>query len=334
MLANIRKIHEMGNAPVTLTACPLMHGTGLWLGGFVTFNMGGTHVSMEGTSFDAHRLWQTIQREGVTDIVIVGDAFAKPMLRALEEAEARGEPYDLSSVKLIISSGVMWTSSVKQALLERNEMLLIDIMGSSEGAMGQNITTRELAPGTAKFQLSEAGKVFTEDDREVEPGSGEVGMLAHTGVVPLGYYKDPEKSARTFRTVNGSALRLPRRLRDGRGGWLDHAARARLGLHQLGRREDLPGGGRRGRQAPSRRLRLPGGRGARREVRRGGHRRGVVADRRIGGGSRDPRQLPRSPGELQAPQADPARRRGSPRPQRKGRLRVGKEHARASLGLD
>ena len=63
VLPNIRKIHELGNAPVTLTACPLMHGTGLWLGGFLTFNMGGTHVSTEGTSFDPHRLWQTVQRE-------------------------------------------------------------------------------------------------------------------------------------------------------------------------------------------------------------------------------------------------------------------------------
>jgi len=209
VLPNVRKIHEMDNAPVALTACPLMHGTGLWLGAFVTFNMGGTHVSMEGTSFDAHRLWQTTQRERVTDIVIVGDAFAKPMLRALEEAEARGEPYDISSVKLIISSGVMWTSSVKQALLERNEMALVDVMGSSEGAMGQNVSTRELAPETARFRLSEAAKVFTEDDREVEPGSGQVGMIAHTGVVPLGYYKDPEKSARTFRTVEGVRYAFP-----------------------------------------------------------------------------------------------------------------------------
>jgi fatty-acyl-CoA synthase len=209
VLPNVRKIHEMGNAPVALTACPLMHGTGLWLGGFLTFNMGGTHVCMEGTSFDAHRLWQTTQREGVTDIVIVGDAFAKPMVRALEEAEARGEPYDISSVKMIISSGVMWTSQVKQALLERNEMMLIDVMGSSEGAIGQNVTTREFTAETAKFQLSETAKVFTEDDREVEPGSGQVGMLAHTGVVPRGYYKDPEKSARTFRTVKGVRYAFP-----------------------------------------------------------------------------------------------------------------------------
>jgi fatty-acyl-CoA synthase len=209
VIENVREIHLRGSAPVTLTACPLMHGTGLWLGGFLTFNLGGAHVSLEGVSFDAHRLWQTAERERTTDIVIVGDAFARPMLRALEEAEARGRLYDISSVKRIVSSGVIWTSQVKRALLERNEMMLIDIMGSSEGAMAQSLTMRGLVAETARFRLGEAAKVFTEDDREVEPGSGEVGMVAHTGVVPLGYYKDPEKSARTFRTVNGVRYAFP-----------------------------------------------------------------------------------------------------------------------------
>ena len=209
VLPNVLEIHRIGSAPVTLTACPLMHGTGLWLGGFLTFNLGGTHVCMEGTSFDAHRLWRTTARERVTDIVIVGDAFARPMLRALEEAEARGEPYDISSVKRIVSSGVIWTSQTKQALLARNAMALIDIMGSSEGAMAQSVTMPGLVAETARFRLSEAAKVFTEDDREVEPGSGEVGMVAHTGIVPLGYYKDPEKSARTFRTVKGVRYAFP-----------------------------------------------------------------------------------------------------------------------------
>ena len=209
VLPNVLEIHRIGSAPVTLTACPLMHGTGLWLGGFLTFNLGGTHVCMEGTSFDAHRLWRTTERERVTDIVIVGDAFARPMLRALEEAEARGEPYDISSVKRIVSSGVIWTSQTKQALLARNAMALIDIMGSSEGAMAQSVTMPGLVAETARFRLSEAAKVFTEDDREVEPGSGEVGMVAHTGIVPLGYYKDPEKSARTFRTVKGVRYAFP-----------------------------------------------------------------------------------------------------------------------------
>ena len=75
--------------------------------------------------------------------------------------------------------------------------------------MAQSVATREMAPGTASFQLGETAKVFRDDDREVAPGSGEVGMIAHTGVVPRGYYKDPEKSARTFRTVNGVRYAFP-----------------------------------------------------------------------------------------------------------------------------
>jgi fatty-acyl-CoA synthase len=211
VLPNLLRLHEQGNAPVTVVGCPLMHGTGLWVGGFITLNLGGTVVTIEETSFDADRLWRTVERERATDLVIVGDAFAKPMLHALEQAEARGEPYDISSIKLIASSGVMWTSEVKQRLLEYNEMVLIDIMGSSEGGMAQSVTTRANASETARFRLNPTSKVFTDDGREVQPGSGEIGMVATatTGMVPLGYYKDAEKSARTFRTVDGVRYSFP-----------------------------------------------------------------------------------------------------------------------------
>ena len=74
-----------------------------------------------------------MQRERVTQMAIVGDAFAKPMLRALEEAEARGGPYDLSSLQLIISSGVMWSAEVKHGLMERGNFICYDSLGSSEG---------------------------------------------------------------------------------------------------------------------------------------------------------------------------------------------------------
>ncbi len=209
VLPNVLRLHEQGAAPVTITGCPLMHGTGLWVGGFITLNLGGCLVTMEGTSFDPDRLWRTVGRERASELVIVGDAFSKPMLRALEEAEARSEPYDISSVKLIASSGVMWTSDVKRRLLERNEMMLLDIMGSSEGSMAQSLTTRANAAETAQFQLNPTSKVFTSDDSEVAPGSGEIGMIANAGMVPLGYYKDPEKSARTFRTVDGVRYAFP-----------------------------------------------------------------------------------------------------------------------------
>jgi fatty-acyl-CoA synthase len=82
-------------------------------------------------------------------------------------------------------------------------------MGSSEGSMGSAIATRAGRPTTAKFQLNEGVKVITDDGRFVEPGSGEIGKLATSGFVPLGYYKDPKKSAETFRTVDGVRYSFP-----------------------------------------------------------------------------------------------------------------------------
>ncbi|MBD3647219.1 MAG: AMP-binding protein, partial [Pseudomonadales bacterium] len=205
----VKQIHANDAAPRSLVACPLMHGTGMWVGSMVPFNLGGTVVTIPNLSFDPDVLWTTVQEERITDITIVGDAFAKPMLRALENAERHGRPYDISSVGLIISSGVMWTSQVKEELLKYGNMILYDAMRSTEGSMGTSITTRENINQTAKFDVAETTKVFTDDDREVEPGSGEIGMIAAGGNVPVGYYKDPEKSARTFREIDGVRYSFP-----------------------------------------------------------------------------------------------------------------------------
>ena len=111
---------------------------------------------------------------------------------------------------MIASSGVMWTSEVKEALLERIEhVVLLDAMGSSEGSMGTSISMKGVPPKTAKFAVAPTTKVFTEDDREVQPGSGEIGKVAAGGAVPIGYYKDPEKSSKTFRTINGVRYSFP-----------------------------------------------------------------------------------------------------------------------------
>jgi fatty-acyl-CoA synthase len=144
----------------------------------------------------------------VQRLVIVGDAFARPMLRALDAQPGR---WDLSSLQLVVSSGAMFSTEVKQRLIDHLPQLAIaDVLGSTEGGMGQSLTTKDLPPGeTARFGLMPAAKVFTDDGREVEPGSGEVGMLASGGLVPLAYYKDPEKSARTFREVNGVRYSFP-----------------------------------------------------------------------------------------------------------------------------
>ena len=203
-------IEQIGDAaPVTLPACPLMHGTGMWLGCFVTSSVGGTVVLSPKLGLDPDDLWSLVERHRVTDVVIVGDAFAKPMLAALDAAKARGNPYDISSVNQIMSSGVMWSSETKQGLLLHHDMTLADIMGSTEGGMGSNVTTRAMASSTAKFELSEGVRVFTEEGREVAPGSGEMGLLATSGSVPLGYYKDPEKSAATFKEIDGVRYSFP-----------------------------------------------------------------------------------------------------------------------------
>jgi 3-oxocholest-4-en-26-oate---CoA ligase len=203
------KVRESGLVPVHLPASPLMHGTGQ----FSTLQvllLGGTIVTMEGRHFDPDELWETVQRERVTQIAIVGDAFAKPMLRALDEADARGEPYDLSSLLLVISSGVMWSESVKRALIERHPVIAYDSLGSSEGVGFANAVTSADSDGeTAKFTIGAETKVFTDDGNEVKPGSGDVGYLAVGGHIPLGYYKDPDKTASTFRVVDGKRYSIP-----------------------------------------------------------------------------------------------------------------------------
>ncbi len=195
--------------PVTLVGCPLMHGTGCWLGAMLPMLLGGTVVTTSHLGLDPDQLWRLAGQHRVTDIVIVGDTFAKPMLAALDAAEKRGSPYDLSSVKQMMSSGVMWSAETKQGLLRHHDMILADIMGSTEGGMGSSITTREASVATAKFEMNDGVKVISDDGRIVAAGSGEIGKVATSGFVPLGYYKDPEKSAATFKEIDGVRYSFP-----------------------------------------------------------------------------------------------------------------------------
>jgi fatty-acyl-CoA synthase len=192
---------------VTLPACPLMHGTGQFIA-FVTLNGGGCIVTLEGRSFDAAELWRAVERNRVNGIAIVGDAFARPMLTELQAQPSR---YDTSSVMLMSSSGVMWSQESKEALLELiPQVILFDSLGSSEAVgLAASISAGGSATDTAQFQLGERVHVFTDDGREVAPGSDDVGMVAISGFIPLGYYKDETKTARTFRTFDGVRYSIP-----------------------------------------------------------------------------------------------------------------------------
>jgi fatty-acyl-CoA synthase len=190
-----------------MPACPLMHGTGQF-SALLAMIGGGCVVSLTGRQFDPTELWQTVQDQRIAAVAIVGDAFARPMLEALDASPGR---WDLSSLRLISSSGVMWSHEVKQGLLrDVPGVLLFDSLGSSEAVgLGASFSSGDAAAQTASFSLGPLVRVIGDDGRFVEAGSAEIGMVGIPGFIPVGYYKDPDKTARTFRTVDGTRFSIP-----------------------------------------------------------------------------------------------------------------------------
>ena len=205
----VKNLEESNGLIVSLPACPLMHGTGMWLGALIPLSVGGTVVTIPQLGLDPDLLLKETENHKVNNLVIVGDAFAKPIRDSLDKAKGEGNPYDISSVNMMISSGVMWSSEVKEGLLAHHEMLLVDAMGSTEGGMGSSIASRENPAPTAKFTLNPGVIVITDEGKLVEPGSGEMGLIGTSGLVPEGYYKDAKKSAETFKEVDGVRYSFP-----------------------------------------------------------------------------------------------------------------------------
>lgn len=190
-----------------LPACPLMHGTG-WYTANMYLTAAGSVVLLTDRSFDVEELLDTIESEKVAALTIVGDAFAKPIVRALD---AEPDRWDISSLVLITSSGVMWSEGSKKGLLAHNPgMLLLDSFSSSEAiGLGSSVSMAGAEEKTAHFQLGNDVKVVNDAGGFVEPGSGERGRVAVPGFVPLGYYKDPEKTASTFLQLDGRRYSIP-----------------------------------------------------------------------------------------------------------------------------
>jgi acyl-CoA synthetase (AMP-forming)/AMP-acid ligase II len=193
--------------PPHIPAAPLMHGTGSFTS-FAVMSSGGSIVTLTGRHFRAVELLDTIEREQVRSLAIVGDAFAKPILSALDSEPGR---WDVSSLRVLTSSGVMFSAAVKEGLLRHVPRLIIaDTLGSSEAlGMATSVSTADGPARTAVFTVGPSTRVITEDGRDVVPGSGEVGLMAQRGRVPLGYYKDEAGSARTFRVLDGVRWSVP-----------------------------------------------------------------------------------------------------------------------------
>ncbi len=201
------ELERNGPGMTLLPACPLMHGTG----GFTSLEClseGGRVVTLTSRQFDPIELLDTVERERVNGLIIVGDAFAKPILATLDAHPGR---WDLSSLIGIISSGVMWSEETKQGLLGHHPtVLLVDAFSSSEAlGMGTSVSTGNSAAQTARFTLGPDVRVIDAEGHDIQPGSDETGVLALGGRIPLGYYKDEAKTASTFRTIDGTRYSVP-----------------------------------------------------------------------------------------------------------------------------
>lgn len=207
----IKSMAEKGVLTRAMPACPLMHGTGMWVGVVIPHGLGGAAILFDNHSFDPDHTLKLIETERVQEVVIVGDVFARPIAKALDTALEAGRPYDTSSMKMVNSSGVMFSSEAKADILKHMDVTIFDSMGSTEGSIGVSIGNRGSmeTDRTARFMLAPSSRVMTEDGREIKPGSGEAGLLCNGGMVPIGYYKDESKSAETFRVFNGVRYSVP-----------------------------------------------------------------------------------------------------------------------------
>ena len=193
--------------PVGLPASPLMHGTGFVFAGTI-LSRGGTVVTATSRRLDVPELLDLIHRHRVSALCIVGDSFCRPIVDALGEHPER---WDLSSLTAVSSSGMVWSAGLKEQLLTHApDALLVDMLSSSEASgMGRSVVSARRRTSAARFRLGENSFVIDEHDRPVRPGSGEVGRVAVRGLLPVGYYKDPEKTAATFPVIEGVRCSVP-----------------------------------------------------------------------------------------------------------------------------
>jgi 3-oxocholest-4-en-26-oate---CoA ligase len=190
------RVKETGGTLTMATAAPLMHGAAQWAA-FMCFHQGNTLVLAASRRFDPEEIWRSVEANKATTLTVVGDAMARPLA---DELLANPDKYDLSSFFALGSGGAILSQGVKDQLLEaRPDLIITDSFGASEtGAQGGGVGASE--EGHPRFAVTPETNVLDEHHRPIEPGSGVKGMLARSGRIPLGYYKDEEKTARTFVT--------------------------------------------------------------------------------------------------------------------------------------
>ncbi|MEO6027181.1 MAG: AMP-binding protein, partial [Candidatus Binatia bacterium] len=197
----LRNHVTMGIGGRSLICLPFMHGAGQW-NSFNSFHRGGTIVLPDETRrLDAHAVWRAVAKYQTDQIGIIGDAFARPLITAQREGK-----YDLSSLRVLVSTAAVLSPTVKQELLaELPPVIVIESIGASElGMQAMSNDTDSGQKGVPAYQLRE-GTVLLKQDRsgELDAGSDETGWITSTGDLCLGYMGDQEKTLATFQEING-----------------------------------------------------------------------------------------------------------------------------------
>jgi len=193
---------------VTLCLPPLMHGAAQWSLLRFLFEGGTTVLARR---FDPEGAWRTIERWRINNMMMTGDAMARPLIEALEAIDAaaeagEGDAVDVSSLFVAASSAAVFSPTVKQRFLTRlPATMLVDAIGSTEtGSNGMVLVSADAekdlggTQGGPSVAPSRDAVVLDDDHRELPAGTGVIGRLARRGNMPIGYYKDEEKTRATF----------------------------------------------------------------------------------------------------------------------------------------
>jgi acyl-CoA synthetase (AMP-forming)/AMP-acid ligase II len=186
----------------------MMHATALF-SVMDTLLLGGSVVFLPRGTFDPAEVWRSVERHRVSRVIIAGNAVCAPLADELSRLALAGAGPDVSSVTSIHSSGMVWTDDVKRALLQRLPTQLLDILGASEGGPFAYAMVNNVDELPSRFRLAAGATVLDENLEPVAPGSGRAGLLAYAGGMPLGYYQDPEQTAKTFREIRGTRYVMP-----------------------------------------------------------------------------------------------------------------------------
>ena len=196
---------------VTFPLSPLMHG-GAQAG--LLMHLFAGHLTILEPKFDAVRTWEIIEREGVQLIFMTGDAMARPLIEEFERKASTGTPYDASSLFAVSSSAAVFSASVKERWMAAfPDTVFTDSVGASEtGFQGMGLQDKNHISTDGPVVGLGPSSVVIDDDNHVldlEKNVGAVGRLGRGGSVPIGYFNDPEKSARTFLEIDGERYSVP-----------------------------------------------------------------------------------------------------------------------------